>query len=305
MSHPMGYLRREISDVRKAGSVGGLGNWSFVYPIDMKEARENDYGPNYAAVLEHETKKHFSLRMMNRGCYGSLFVEQGKYSGADYIIDYFNHKPSAKDEENTHEYIEFLTKDSLFSDCFISKDPKKILEEGCIRTTNFPAQYVLIPGKIIRNLIELTHYFKNWCFLKDFMSKTEALALAHILYDNGNKFSFQHTGGGHAGLSLKPFGRSGLKKFLKDDKSLFDKLPTMKENVNPRNMHRPWNDWVAAGWSDEPPKGDAILIPKGNGKPFVTEDAWGQPVMVNLQVDKTEKGVKKFLEDFKKINELE
>ena len=174
---------------------------------------------NYVIVLENKETRD----SLNSPCYANL-----KYFaiGDKKVIFFIDWSLSRKSKELLFEgsktylnkaitYLYWLVNDSIFSDVFVTKDPKEIISGGAIFHTHYPANFVVQAATAVRYIGEFSEIIKIWYKFKDYINKDAALFLAHSFSLSNKEYFFtDYIYNAHYFMENKDLNRTVLRNFM-------------------------------------------------------------------------------------------
>ena len=284
---------RGLKEVRKhiMGARNGLNSFALIF-------KDEHINPEYHMATA-------CLAGIDRDYYGRGDDEEAEMSKGPlcFFVDNPFQKARGPDKNDRvrisfnkkqHRYLMWLSTESVFAGCFITKNPNIMAKRGIVYNVDYPAKFVYQAAVLTRYVAEFPENVAIWRRLIKFVEPHLAVAMCHTIKDHSeNKFKVKPDGttnNNHQAWKSAEVGVEEIKKMVRHDIDL-SRWDAMSINTNYRN--------VIVLWREEGPV-QKFKWPKGNE--IVMRDRWGDS-WVEMIYNWNE--LSEFIKEFLKTNRLE
>lgn len=213
--------------------------------------------------------------LMDAGEEHDLTANNIKYLAVDPLSDlrargFERHSPAygtraeVWNEAVVLRYIDFIINHSQFADAHVIKNPKHVLEHGCLISAEFPTQYCITAAIAIRYVNEFPNHVETAIKLMDMgVDEKFILPLIHVIdytrchdqRDNNYKwlwrdhFSFY----AHEIAGYEDTTKEYFTALADNDQSRFKVFPNLSESVD-------FRDWMHVWYDNEDEEGTKMKI---------------------------------------------
>lgn len=212
----------------------------------IKDHKEGLSLSNFVAVAEDGR----IIDRIGRACYYSLGYEFPNVKLAAFIdMESAAHCRGFNEvTDQEAEYVDFITRESTFSEAFVTKKYDSVLKRGYWMKTDYPASYIVSAGVHIRMVEEYPECVKFFCEMKkQGVNGDLALFLSHIMHFTHSGQKIQVNWQVNHRVTYDTIGKEGFTAFMNHDKSNFG-ADTLKTHRSYRPMASCWKGEKASGF---------------------------------------------------------
>ena len=210
---------------------------------------------NYTACHMALMKK-YDVGSNDRVLANSLVISNQVQTKYHYLEDGF-------DQENMEKYYNFLFHESVFKDCYVTKDPTRCVRDGIVVRTDKPANLVVAACIATRQAWEYDHISKSINRMIGFGIEPRKAHLAGHIIEVGSDGCYEHRNeGGHYAVYTREMGPKNFLKGVLDPDLGFN-------TMSYREARNYWG--IPYMWGN----GGGLEIPLDNKQKENTSDPFG------------------------------
>lgn len=167
--------------------------------LEFKDRRVKKSMNSFQVFLKREDEGVFSIPVEVAPCYAKLgrLHQEVFNSSAELLQVPLQREDSQVEEEVLEDFLNYLVKESPFSEVFTVKDISFIRTYGAILKTDIPANLMIAAATVLRSLWEHTHIPTIWFKLvREGVNKDVALLGAHCIIEKEGRYQ-KNTEFGH------------------------------------------------------------------------------------------------------------
>ena len=244
-----------------------------LFPDDRKDCSVYGVGWRDGEVKDlFHTACHMAL--MKRGSYDGTYRQVSLKKGEGPLV-ISNQVQNKYDEEGLwlgrkemEKYYSFLFNDSVFADCFVTKDPSTVIKDGITVRTNRPANLVVAACIATRQAWEFPDIGRSVNRLIEFgVEPHKAHLAAHAIKVESNGKFYESYRGGHIAIYADHMGVEAVRNFLSG--VLSDHLEFNMQNYREARNY----NGIPRMWGREEAK--TFRVDQGNHRVKLNEDPFG------------------------------